>query len=313
MARVPRRGLRLPHDISLVGFDDVGWMAMVDPGITVVAQPAFEMGRRAARLFLRRAADSRAAVDRDARADARRARIDGAAGEAPNPLDPANQSACFASLGVWLRSHTRTDFGESSLSPWRAHMVTRWRRTALLVVGVVSCVVLAATSASAKVSESAGVATAQAGQTLTIYGMGGRDDVAQGRLDLANRVIERGGDSVSNPVNAFNDQAFLARLAARDIPDLVYMSWDKVGTYAARNVLVPLANCLASEKIDKKMYRKAALDSVTYKGQLYALPEFTNQITLIVNNDAARKAGVNVSPTSRRRTGSGSDRRTRNC
>ena len=84
-------------------------------------------------------------------------------------------------------------------------MVTRWRRTALLVVGVVSQ--LAATSASAKVSESAGVATAQAGQTLTIYGMGGRDDVAQGRFDLANRVIERGGDSVSNPVNAFNDQA----------------------------------------------------------------------------------------------------------
>jgi LacI family transcriptional regulator len=52
-----RRGLRLPHDISLVGFDDVGWMAMVDPGITAVAQPTLEMGRRAARLFLRRAAD----------------------------------------------------------------------------------------------------------------------------------------------------------------------------------------------------------------------------------------------------------------
>ena len=42
------------------------------------------------------------------------------------------------------------------------------------------------------------------------------------------------------------------------------------------------------------MYRAAALQEVTYKGQLYALPEFTNQITLIVNNDAARKAGVNV-------------------
>ena len=90
------------------------------------------------------------------------------------------------------------------------------------------------------------------------------------------------------------------------------MSWDKVGTYAARNVLVPLANCLASEKIDKKMYRKAALDSVTYKGQLYALPEFTNQITLIVNNDAARKAGVNVADIQTTNWG-GSDRRTRNC
>jgi LacI family transcriptional regulator len=54
---VRRRGLRLPRDISLVGFDDVSWMAMVDPGITAVAQPTLEMGRRAARLFLRRAAD----------------------------------------------------------------------------------------------------------------------------------------------------------------------------------------------------------------------------------------------------------------
>ena len=173
-------------------------------------------------------------------------------------------------------------------------MVNRWRRTALLVVGVASCVVLAATSANARVAEEQSVESAGAGQTLSIYGMGGRDDIAQGRLDIANRVIERGGDSVSNPVNGFNDQAFLARFAARDIPDLVYMAWDKVGTYAARNALVPLANCLASEKIDRKMYRQAALSAVTYKGQLYALPEFTNQITLIVNNDAARKAGVNV-------------------
>ena len=33
------RGLRLPHDVSLVAFDDVPWMAMVEPGITAVAQP----------------------------------------------------------------------------------------------------------------------------------------------------------------------------------------------------------------------------------------------------------------------------------
>lgn len=52
-----RLGLRLPHDVSLVGFDDVPWMTMVDPGITVVAQPSLEMGRRAAQLLLRRAAD----------------------------------------------------------------------------------------------------------------------------------------------------------------------------------------------------------------------------------------------------------------
>jgi LacI family transcriptional regulator len=52
-----RRGLRLPDDVSLVGFDDVPWMEMVSPAITVVEQPAVEMGRRAAALLLRRLAN----------------------------------------------------------------------------------------------------------------------------------------------------------------------------------------------------------------------------------------------------------------
>jgi DNA-binding LacI/PurR family transcriptional regulator len=51
-----RRGLRIPGDISLVGFDDVPWMMMVDPPITVVDQPTVELGRSAARLLLRRLA-----------------------------------------------------------------------------------------------------------------------------------------------------------------------------------------------------------------------------------------------------------------
>jgi LacI family transcriptional regulator len=51
------RKLRLPQDISLVGFDDVPWTSMVEPGITVVAQPTTELGRRAARLLLRRIED----------------------------------------------------------------------------------------------------------------------------------------------------------------------------------------------------------------------------------------------------------------
>lgn len=52
-----RRALAIPGVISLVAFDDVPWMAMTDPGITAVAQPTVEMGRRAARLLLRRLED----------------------------------------------------------------------------------------------------------------------------------------------------------------------------------------------------------------------------------------------------------------
>jgi LacI family transcriptional regulator len=49
-----RRGLEIPGDVSLVAFDDVPWMSMTDPGITAVAQPTLEMGRRAAQLLVQR-------------------------------------------------------------------------------------------------------------------------------------------------------------------------------------------------------------------------------------------------------------------
>jgi LacI family transcriptional regulator len=52
-----RSGLRLPEDVSLVGFDDVAWMDMVTPGITAVAQPTVDLGWRAAQLLLRRMRD----------------------------------------------------------------------------------------------------------------------------------------------------------------------------------------------------------------------------------------------------------------
>jgi multiple sugar transport system substrate-binding protein len=171
--------------------------------------------------------------------------------------------------------------------------MNRWKRTALLVAGAACTVVLAASPAGARPTDAAGVEKAQ-GHSLNIYGLGGRDDVAQGRLDIANAVIRNLGHTVNNPVGGFNHQAFLARLAARDIPDLVHMGRGDIGTYAARGALVPLTSCFRNENIDASQYRKAALGEVTYRGKIYGAPEFTNQITLIVNNDAAAKAGVNV-------------------
>jgi len=47
-------GARVPDDMSLVTFDDLpeGWHD--DPFLTVLAQPAYEIGRRAAELLLER-------------------------------------------------------------------------------------------------------------------------------------------------------------------------------------------------------------------------------------------------------------------
>jgi LacI family transcriptional regulator len=46
------RGLRVPDDMSMVMFDDVPWARLVEPPITVAAQPAYAMGVSAARMVL---------------------------------------------------------------------------------------------------------------------------------------------------------------------------------------------------------------------------------------------------------------------
>lgn len=47
-------GLRIPLDISLVGFDDMPWFLLLVPPLTAVRQPTYEIGRLAAELLLGR-------------------------------------------------------------------------------------------------------------------------------------------------------------------------------------------------------------------------------------------------------------------
>jgi LacI family transcriptional regulator len=47
------RGLRIPQDVSVIGFDDIPQAAQLHPGLTTVRQPLVEMGRRATEMLLR--------------------------------------------------------------------------------------------------------------------------------------------------------------------------------------------------------------------------------------------------------------------
>ncbi|MFN8491340.1 MAG: LacI family DNA-binding transcriptional regulator [Caldilineaceae bacterium] len=47
-------GLRVPEDVSVVSFDDLPVSLVVDPFLTVAAQPAYQMGQRATELLLQR-------------------------------------------------------------------------------------------------------------------------------------------------------------------------------------------------------------------------------------------------------------------
>lgn len=48
------RGLKIPEDISVVGFDDINISQLVSPELTTIFQPAYEIGRKAAELLINR-------------------------------------------------------------------------------------------------------------------------------------------------------------------------------------------------------------------------------------------------------------------
>lgn len=56
MAAIKERGLRIPEDISVIGFDDAPWSGLLNPPLTTIAQPTDALGTAAARLLLDRIA-----------------------------------------------------------------------------------------------------------------------------------------------------------------------------------------------------------------------------------------------------------------
>lgn len=60
MQEIKRRGLRIPEDVALVGFADEYHATLVDPPLSTMTHPTFEIGQEAARLFFRQIEDSEA-------------------------------------------------------------------------------------------------------------------------------------------------------------------------------------------------------------------------------------------------------------
>lgn len=62
-------GLAIPSQMSVIGFDDNSWAAVMDPPLTMVEQPMLELGRRAAELLLAR-------IDGEGADDGRRTQLE---------------------------------------------------------------------------------------------------------------------------------------------------------------------------------------------------------------------------------------------
>jgi DNA-binding LacI/PurR family transcriptional regulator len=54
---IHKRNLRIPKDVAILGFDDMYWSISLNPPLTAVKQPAYEIGKRATELLIQRIHD----------------------------------------------------------------------------------------------------------------------------------------------------------------------------------------------------------------------------------------------------------------
>ncbi len=59
---IHKRKLRIPKDVAIVGFDDMYWSISLNPSLSAVRQPAYEIGRRACELLIQRITDPKRSV-----------------------------------------------------------------------------------------------------------------------------------------------------------------------------------------------------------------------------------------------------------
>ncbi|MFS0776691.1 LacI family DNA-binding transcriptional regulator [Neobacillus sp. 3P2-tot-E-2] len=52
MKAIKESGLKVPQEIAIVGYDDSDWAELVEPPLTTVYQPAYEMGEKAAKRLI---------------------------------------------------------------------------------------------------------------------------------------------------------------------------------------------------------------------------------------------------------------------
>ena len=57
------KGIRVPEDVQLIGFDDIRFSNLISPELTTIRQPIEEMGKRAVEIIFQRAAGKKIQED----------------------------------------------------------------------------------------------------------------------------------------------------------------------------------------------------------------------------------------------------------
>ena len=128
---------------------------------------------------------------------------------------------------------------------------------------------------------------------LTVMGFGADDEIGSVRLDEAKKAL---GSKVKVKLieGDLDIQQFLNSVASGQPPEVVYADRTQIGTFASRGAIIPLDDCIDGEGIDTSVFRKPALDQVTFDGKVYGVPEFNVVQITQANSSLLSKAGLTL-------------------
>ena len=96
-------------------------------------------------------------------------------------------------------------------------------------------------------------------------------------------------------VPKFEDQKLLTAVAAKQVPDLLWVDRLAVSSWAARGALSPLDDLVQKDRFDLNRYYESAVREARYQEKLYAVPQFMDVRALYVNLDALKEINVDGS------------------
>lgn len=134
--------------------------------------------------------------------------------------------------------------------------------------------------------------SAAAQTSITYYMATGQDDwVAWTRETV--KSYEKLNPDVKVEVQAGNMENLLVMVASGIYPDVIHMDGGSLAEYAELNLLMPLDKLIASDPtFALDAYFPALIESVTWKGEIYALPRAWGAVALVYNKDLFDMAGV---------------------
>ncbi|WP_069385414.1 ABC transporter substrate-binding protein [Cellulosimicrobium cellulans] len=127
---------------------------------------------------------------------------------------------------------------------------------------------------------------------LSVMGFGTGDEIGEVRYERAVQGLD--GVDVRLSEGELDIQAFLSAVASGNPPDVVYANRDQIGTFASRDAILPLDECIDAEGVDMDAFVDSAVEQVTFAGSVYGIPEFNQVQVTMANADLLDAAGLTV-------------------